>query len=112
MPRGLNMHDTDSNPAILDNRNIVLHELIGLKVRVLKGPYAGKKGSLRGIVIGETKNTIVVETRHGDRTVPKLGSIFAFEVGAQRFVVEGREINFRPFERTEKALKFYKARRA
>ncbi len=105
------MHDTD-NITLYNNRNIVLHELIGLSVKVIKGPYAGRRGSLKGTVINETKNTLVIETRHGAKTVPKTGSVFAFDVGTRSFVVDGKEISFRPYERTEKALKFYKARSA
>ncbi len=105
------MPDNNNNYAgLYSNRNIVLHEFIGLKVRVSKSSDANKR-SLSGTVINETKNTLVVRTRRGPRSIPKKGSVFAFAVGEKRFTVDGAEICFTPEERIEKALRFYKKRR-
>ena len=93
-----------------NNRNIVLHELIGLKVEVAKSHDKSRKG-IRGTVLNETKNTLVIGTISGRRTVPKLASTFKFVYGRKKFTVEGREINFRPHERLEKSFRFYKRRR-
>ncbi|HUC38986.1 MAG TPA: ribonuclease P protein component 1 [Candidatus Acidoferrum sp.] len=94
-----------------NNKNIVLHELIGLRVEVIKSQDRSRKG-IRGSVVDETKNTLVVETSSGKKIVPKLASTFKFVYGKGKFTVEGREINFRPYERLEKSFKFYKKRRA
>ncbi len=94
-----------------DNRNIVLNELIGLKVRVLRSLDKKQRG-LSGTVIDETKNTLVIETGHGTKRLAKLPSAFRFYSGKESYDVDGYEINFRPVERTEKAVKFYKRRKS
>ena len=93
-----------------NNRNIVLNELIGLKAKVTKSLDKRQKG-LSGIVIDETKNTVVIETKLGTRRIVKKISVFRFYSGRKSFVVSGDEINFRPHERMEKSMKFYKARK-
>ncbi len=93
-----------------NNKSIVLHELIGLRVEITKSQDKSRKG-IKGIVIDETKNTLVINTPSGKRVVPKLASTFKFVYGKGRFIVEGREINFRPHERLEKSYRFYKRRR-
>jgi ribonuclease P protein subunit POP4 len=92
-----------------NNRNIVLHELIGLNVEVVESSDLEQIG-LKGKVIDETKNLLLIEAHGRMRRLVKKVSTFRFSVGRKRFVVKGVEINFRPSERTEKALKFYKRR--
>ncbi len=91
------------------NKNIVLHELIGLKVRVKRSKDRKREGT-SGIVIDETKHTLLLETDAGRKVVPKSGSEFLFSVNGKNFVVEGREILFRPNERIKKGIKYYKRR--
>lgn len=93
-----------------NNRTIVLHELSGLNARVVKCLDRNQLG-IEGKVLKETKNTLVVGTDRGVKQVVKKTSTFKFFVGRKSFTVDGREINFRPFERTEKAIKFYKRRK-
>ncbi|MDE1860918.1 MAG: ribonuclease P protein subunit [Candidatus Micrarchaeota archaeon] len=92
-----------------DNKNIVLNELIGLRVKVVKS-LDKKQAGTSGTVIDETKNTIVIEARKGTKKVIKKISVFKFYSGKHAFIVDGKEINFRPDERIEKGLKFYKRR--
>ncbi len=92
-----------------DNRNIILNELIGLRVRVLRSLDKKQRG-ISGFVIDETKNTLVVETDTGVKRLVKGISEFRFYYGRQSFKVDGKEISFRPHERTGKALKFYMRR--
>ncbi len=93
-----------------NNRNIVISELIGLKAKVTKSLDKRQKG-ISGTVIDETKNTLVLDTKSGKRSIIKKVSTFIFYSGSNSFTVKGEEINFRPHERTEKALKFYKSRK-
>jgi ribonuclease P protein subunit POP4 len=92
-----------------DNRNIVLHELIGLRVRVLKCADRKQVG-LRGTVVDESKNTLVVDTGNQLKRLVKATSTFRFYAGRKSFIVNGVEINFRPEDRIEKALKYWKRR--
>ena len=92
-----------------NNKNIVLSELIGLRARVI-GSLDRKQKGIVGKVIDETKNTIVMETTEGKRSFIKRISRFRFYTPDGSFVVEGKEIDFRPDDRIEKAMKYYKRR--
>ncbi len=91
------------------NKNIVLHELIGLKVRVLSSNDRKQKG-ITGEVIDETKNTLLIKTAMGIKRIVKKTSKFKFYADGKAFIVGGEEINFRPHERIEKGMKFYNKR--
>lgn len=87
--------------------NLIAHELIGLRVRVVSGAcldYAG----INGRVVDETKNTLVLETAKGEVLVPKKGSTFRFFLGADAVDVDGSLIAMRPEERPKKLMKFLK----
>lgn len=92
-----------------NNKNIVLHELIGLDAEVLDSKDSSQIG-IRGRVINETKNLLYLKHDSKTKRVVKKISKFRFVHGNDSFVVYGSEINFRPYERTEKALRFYKKR--
>ena len=92
-----------------NNKNIVLCELIGMKVKVVKHKDKKQKG-INGKVIDETKNTLVINSSNGIRRIIKANAVFRFYVGKKSFLVDGNEINFRPEERIEKAMKYYKRR--
>ncbi len=93
-----------------NNKNIVLHELVGLRAEVADSRDIFKKG-IKGRIIEETKNTLLIETKKGRVRVPKAASTFKFVFGKSKFTVDGSEINFRPYERLEKGFKFYRRRR-
>ncbi len=81
--------------------NLRKHELIGLEVAVLRSTDPSLVG-VRGLVVDETRNTLVVEAGGREKRVPKEGARFRFE--AQGGVeVEGEEILFRPEDRVKKA---------
>jgi ribonuclease P protein subunit POP4 len=82
--------------------NLPMHELIGLKVRVAKSVSLPHKG-IEGVVVDETKNTLVVLSKGKEKVVPKKGSTFKFTLpsGAKAEIV-GDRINFRPFDRVKK----------
>jgi len=93
-----------------NNRNIVLSELIGLRARIVDSLDKKQKG-ITGNVIDETKNTVIMETAEGKRSFVKMISRFRFYTPDGSFEVEGKEIDFRPDERIEKAMKYYKRRK-
>ena len=96
--------------AEYNNRNIVLHELIGLEVEVVRSKDASQVG-IKGKVVDETKETIVLQTGSGKRRIFKRISTFKFIADKNTFTVEGSEICFRPHERIQKGLKFYRKRK-
>ena len=95
---------------LYNNRTIVLHELRGLLVEVIRSNDPSQIG-IHGTVTDETKNTLLVDTPSGVKRVAKDISVFKFHYGNRSFVVDGKEINFRSYERIEKSLKFYKRRK-
>ncbi len=82
------------NPSLL-----AFHELIGLRVRVLRHYDPGLEG-LEGVVYWETARTLVVKSRGRLARVLKPGSILAFELPDGSWAaVKGEEILGRPEER-------------
>jgi len=81
--------------------NIAKHELIGLEVRVLKS--SSSPAGLRGRVVDETKNLLVIETPKGEKKVPKEHSIFEFEIPEGSVTVDGARLLFRPEDRIKRA---------
>lgn len=83
--------------------NLVMHEFIGLWVRVSMSSDPGKKG-LSGLVMDETRNTLLVETKNGERKVlPKKECVFRFTLPDGAVVeVDGKAIVSRPEDRTKK----------
>ena len=82
--------------------NLIVHELIGLRVRVVRASAPEYQG-LEGDVVDETMNVLVVNTGKGPKTVPKKGTIFEFELPTgEKVLVDGNLIRHRPEERTKK----------
>ena len=81
--------------------NLRKHELIGLRVEVLNATDPSQ-AHLQGLVVDETRNTLVVESQGAEKRIPKQGSRFRFEIqgGVE---VDGEEIRFRPEDRVRKA---------
>jgi len=92
-----------------NNRNIVLGELIGLKAKVIKC-LDKKQAGLEGLIVDETKNMFFFETKHGTKKVVKATATFRIYSGKKSYVVKGDEISFRPEDRIEKSLKYYRKR--
>ena len=88
----------------LNARNILRHELLGLRVRAmaLRGEAIHE-----GEVVGETKNTIKV-LRNDQRivTLPKEAYEFEFKLpSGERVLVEGKMLIGRPEERLKKRIR-------
>jgi len=87
---------------MITKENILIHELIGLKVKVINSlsiPYIG----LSGTVVDETKNTFVISTKKGEKRIPKKGCVFLFSLPDKSKVkVVGEHIAFRPYDRPKK----------
>lgn len=82
--------------------NLRVHELIGLKASVVKSRSAPHKG-LRGTVVDETKNTLVLSDGKREWVVPKKGSTFRFTLpGKKSASLEGDGIAFRAHDRPKK----------
>ena len=83
-------------------KNVVYHELIGLKVAVILHSDPTLIG-LRGTVIDETKYTLKIRTEEGDKCVPKLYGVFRFQLpNGLEVDVDGSLIVGRPEDRVKR----------
>jgi ribonuclease P protein subunit POP4 len=81
-------------------KNILGHELIGLEVLITESFDPSRKG-MKGKVLDETQNTIVLETKKGKKTVPKSECDFEFVLGEEKVTVKGKDILKRPEDRAK-----------
>jgi ribonuclease P protein subunit POP4 len=85
-------------------RNLVRHELISLPVKIDKSTDPAQKG-LQGLVIDETYNTLRIEAKGKEKTIPKSNCIFIFTLPDKTKVqVDGRLLVSRPEDRIKKKL--------
>jgi ribonuclease P protein subunit POP4 len=76
-------------------------EFVGLKMEVSSSHHPAYL-NVKGVVTGETKNTILVDIGPKEVTVPKPGNEFLFTYEGERFTVKGSEIQHRPEDRIKK----------
>lgn len=81
--------------------NLRKHELIGLKVEVLRASDPSQV-HVTGQVVDETRNLLVIAAGGGEKRIPKQGARFRFDVQGG-IEVEGNEIRYRPEDRVKKA---------
>jgi ribonuclease P protein subunit POP4 len=86
-------------------RNLVKHELCGLRVQVVKSTNLSQKG-LEGKVVYETFNTLKIQTKEGkEKTVPKNITVFVFTLpDGTKVQVDGKLLVGRPEDRIKKKL--------
>ncbi len=83
-------------------RNLVRHELIGLEARVVKSSHKGYVG-IKGRVVDETRNMLVILSEKGFKKIPKEVSTFRFKLPDGCLVeVEGWRLVGRPEDRVKK----------
>lgn len=84
-------------------KNIMYHELIGLEIMVKDHTSKSFLG-IKGKVIDETMNTLVIMDNKGNRkVVPKVGGVFLFKLGDHHTVeVKGDRIMGRPEDRLKR----------
>jgi|SRR3989344_7820026 len=84
--------------------NIAMHEIIGLKAKVLESTDKGRK-NMKGKIIDESKNTFTIETARGNKVVPKSEAVFEFEIGDEKAVIEGKRLVYRPEDRVKAGIR-------
>lgn len=78
----------------INDKNILNHEIIGLKVLV-KNSSDLKKIGVNGKIIDETKNTIILEN---GKILPKKECVFEFDIN-QKVEVDGKKMIKKPEDR-------------
>ena len=78
-------------------RTLVKHELVGLEVET---------GEIKGKVVAETKNMIMIQTENGVKKVEKKSHAFAFTLAdGKKVQVSGNYLSGRPEERVKTKVK-------
>ncbi|MEM3063197.1 MAG: ribonuclease P protein component 1 [Nitrososphaerota archaeon] len=86
-------------------KNILNHEIIGLEVKIVssKNPLLN---NLKGIIIGETKNTLKILSNNKKKIIPKNVCIFHFKLKNGEIIeVNGEKIVGRPEERLKRRFR-------
>ncbi|MGC9443579.1 MAG: ribonuclease P protein component 1 [Candidatus Methanospirareceae archaeon] len=83
--------------------NLLQHELIGLQITVDESTN-GTLAGLRGTVVNETRNMLVIETaQRAEKSVSKTGNWFIFTLDdGVRVRVKGDRLVARPEDRIKK----------
>ncbi len=85
-------------------KNLVRHELIGLRVQVKDSVNPSYKG-IRGKVVDETYNTLTIETKKGEKKVIKKLCTFIFTLpDGTKVKVDGKLLVGRPEDRIKKKI--------
>ncbi len=83
-------------------KNLVMHELIGLHVKVSSSTHPGYIG-IEGVVVDETMKTLHILHKGRVKIVPKACSIFHFTLPDGSIVeVDGKVILARPEDRVKR----------
>ena len=82
-------------------RNLVHHELIGLRVEVVSSTNPCLVG-IKGKVVDETRNMLIIEMDDEEKIVPKDCCTFLFELEDCYVKVEGGLLVARPEDRISK----------
>ena len=80
----------------LSPSNLIFHELIGLVTEVVDSTNPNMI-DIRGKVLDETRNTLIVETESGlEKMVPKADSTFVFQLpvrSADKYTIKHVKVN-------------------
>ena len=84
---------------MISEKNLIRHELIGLFVEI-ESSFNKFHIGLKGLVVDETKNLLIIETENGIKKIQKKGTTFIFKIpSGKKLKVDGSIIAKRPEER-------------
>ena len=86
----------------------VASEFIGRNVTIIKSSNHNNTG-LKGCVIDETKNMLVIENEGRRMRIPKVGSTFMFNLDGSEEIIEGDVITYTTPDRIKNAQKIIRA---
>ncbi|MDD5339870.1 MAG: ribonuclease P protein subunit [Candidatus ainarchaeum sp.] len=87
---------------MIDRKNLLFSTFIGLDVEISNSSQRKLVG-LKGKVVDETKNLLIIEAHGKDVRVPKVSATFRFTLDdGDKLDVDGSKITFRPHERAKK----------
>ncbi|NIO23268.1 MAG: ribonuclease P protein component 1 [Candidatus Aenigmarchaeota archaeon] len=85
--------------------NLVRHELIGLKVKIVESSNKKNIG-ISGRVVDETRNIMVIEKTKGKEVrLSKEHNVFVFVLNRQKVRIDGKILVGRPEDRIKKKFR-------
>ncbi|MBI4399841.1 ribonuclease P protein subunit [Candidatus Micrarchaeota archaeon] len=89
---------------MITKNNILIHELIGLRVTIINSSCKNYIG-IQGTIVDETKNTFVIETDNKTKIIPKKSSVFRFMLHNREHAdIWGKVLTHAPEERIKKLI--------
>ncbi|MBI3190552.1 ribonuclease P protein subunit [archaeon] len=83
-----------------NEKNILVHELIGLECEVVNARNKSSVG-IKGKITDETMKTVAIN----DKMIFKKGTVFRIKVGDKKVDVDGDFLTSRPEDRIKKKMK-------
>jgi len=91
----------------INPRNLLRHEIIGLRARVFDSSNPCQIG-IEGLIVDETLKTILIETPRGRKRVLKEQvKLVLWLPDGTRVLVDGRELRGRPEDRLKKRVRYW-----
>jgi len=76
------------------------HELVGLEAKVAYSTDPNKKGIV-GRIVDESRNTVTIDTKKGEKRIPKKEVTLKVTLGKEKVEIKGDEIIARPEDRVK-----------
>ncbi len=83
---------------MINRNNVYFHEWIGSNAQVLESPNSNEMG-ISGELCNETKNTLLIRSPSGEKSIAKKGRTFALSVQGMVYEIKGSYAQFRPEDR-------------
>jgi len=86
--------------------NLIYHEIIGLKVEIVRSPDPFLEG-VKGIILWETTRSLIIKRIDNGRRIRVLkpGTLFRFEINGGYVDINGNKILMDPIRRSKRILK-------
>lgn len=84
-------------------KNIIRHELIGLKAEIVKSKNKSLIG-LKGKIIDETRSMLTIETNKGEKKIIKKGCTLKIKLNKEVVEIDGALLVGRPEKRIKKKV--------
>jgi len=79
-------------------KNIQFHEWLGLKAEVAESTDKNREG-IKGKIVDETKNLVVIETNEGEKKLPKREVKLMVWLGKEKVPLDCSQLTQRPEDR-------------
>ena len=83
---------------MITENNIHAHEMIGLESEIIQATNSQIMG-LNGMIVDETKNMFMINTKNGIKKIPKDNATWKFSINNTEKQIDGSTLMKRPHER-------------